>query len=278
LIADVGIIGFPNAGKSTLISVISAAKPKIADYPFTTLTPNLGVVRKPDGNAVVVADIPGLIEGASTGLGLGHEFLRHVERTRLLLHLVDISSAAEGIDGTDDCTIPVQRYHAINQELAKYRTQLAGKPQLVVLSKTDAVPPETLTACQAALQKEIGDQPLFMLSSVTRQGIEELLTALFKALDQLPAETEVVEVVEDTKAFDHDDSAFTVHRAGKAFQVIGGKVERLIGVTDLRNREAVHRLMNILKAMGVYDALQQAGAEEGDTVIMAGLEFEYLPD
>lgn len=268
LLADVGIIGLPNAGKSTLISVISAAKPKIANYPFTTLTPNLGVVKKPSGDGIVVADIPGLVEGASEGVGLGHEFLRHIERTRLLLHLVDLSNP-EGD--------PMQNYRLINEELARYSEKLSRKPQMLVLSKTDAVSPETVEEYRQKFS-EITRDPLFTISAVTRQGLDTLLNAMFEKLDHLPPEEEVVEVVPDARAYDNDDSEFEIRRKGKVFEVRGGKIERLFSVTDMRNREAVHRLMNILRAMGVYDELARAGAKEGHVVKMGGLEFDYLPD
>lgn len=278
LIADVGIIGLPNAGKSTLISVISAAKPKIADYPFTTLTPNLGVVRKPSGDGIIVADIPGLIEGASTGAGLGHEFLRHVERTRVLLHLVDVSAGLLAEDAQEDVTtLPLQHYVTINQELEQYSPRLAKKPQILVLSKTDSVSEEQLDKLVKAFQSRT-EAPLYTVSSITRQGLEALLSCLFETLDNLPPEEEVVEVVPDIKAFDNDDSHFEVYRSHKNFVVEGGKVDRLVGVTDMRNSMAVHRLMNILKAMGVFEALKQEGAEPGDTVLMSGLEFEYVPE
>ncbi|HEY9686557.1 MAG TPA: GTPase ObgE [Coleofasciculaceae cyanobacterium] len=267
LIADVGIIGLPNAGKSTLISVISAAKPKIADYPFTTLIPNLGVVKKPNGDGIVVADIPGLVEGASEGVGLGHEFLRHVERTRLLLHLVDVS-ASEGV---------MANYDLINRELARYSPKLAKKPQIVVLSKIDTVPEETVREFEEKMRQETAGR-VFTISSVTHRGIDELLNTVFEMLAQLPHEEEVVPIVPDLRAMDHDDSEFQIQRKGKTFDVIGGKIERLFSVTDMRNREAVHRLMNILKAMGVFQALTEAGAQEGHVVRMAGLEFDYLPD
>ncbi len=268
LLADVGIIGLPNAGKSTLISVISAAKPKIADYPFTTLVPNLGVVKKPDGNGVVVADIPGLVEGASEGVGLGHEFLRHVERTRLLLHLVDISTHED----------PLAQYDLINTELAKYSPKLAEKPQILVLSKTDAVDSETQEYWVQAFKEKTGQAHVFPISSVSHQGLEPLLNTMFHMLTTLPHEEEVVEVVADLKAFDHDDSAFEIHRKGKVFTVTGGKIDRLFSVTDMRNRLAVHRLMNILRAMGVYKELAKAGAQEGHVICMAGMEFDYFPD
>lgn len=268
LLAQVGIIGLPNAGKSTLISVISAAKPKIADYPFTTLTPNLGVVKKPSGDGVVVADIPGLVEGASEGIGLGHEFLRHVERTRLLLHLVDLSAP-------EDTIIP--NFDLINAELEKYSEKLARKPQLVVLSKIDAVPEEVLEHYRAELAQKV-DGLVFAISSVTHQGIDPLLHTVFRMLDDMPPEEDVVPLVPDLKAFDNDDSDFEISRKGKVFTVSSGKIDRLFSVTDMRNREAAQRLMNIIKAMGVYKELARKGAEEGHIVQMAGLEFDYYPD
>ncbi|WP_303673719.1 GTPase ObgE [Vampirovibrio chlorellavorus] len=268
LLAQVGIIGLPNAGKSTLISVISAAKPKIADYPFTTLVPNLGVVKKPNGDGIVVADIPGLVEGASEGIGLGHEFLRHVERTRLLLHLVDLSAP-------EDTIIP--NFDLINTELAKYSQRLAQKPQVVVLSKIDAVPEEVLEHYRAELaQKTQG--LVFAISSVTHQGIDPLLHHVFRMLEELPPDEEVVPLVADLRAFDNDDSHFEIHRKGKVFNVVSGKIDRLFSVTDMKNREASQRLMNIIKAMGVYKELARQGAEEGHIVQMAGLEFDYYPD
>lgn len=268
LLAEVGIIGLPNAGKSTLISVISAAKPKIADYPFTTLIPNLGVVKKPNGDGVVVADIPGLVEGASEGVGLGHEFLRHVERTRLLLHLVDISA------GEEDA---LKSFDLINRELALFNDKLAQKPQLVVLSKIDAVPEEVLEDFRTLFAQKTQDR-IFAISAVTQQGLEPLKNAIFQSLDHLPKDDEIVHVVPDLRAYDHDDSDFEIQRKGKVFTVTGGKIDRLFGVTDMRNHEATHRLMNILKAMGIYRELAKAGAQEGHIVKMAGLEFDYIPD
>lgn len=272
LLADVGIIGLPNAGKSTLISVISAAKPKIADYPFTTLVPNLGVVRDPDGDGIVVADIPGLVEGASDGVGLGHEFLRHVERTRLLLHLVDMSQEEhEGVKS------PLENFALINDELARYSPKLAKKTQIIVLTKKDAVDADTLAEQKKLFEKQKkGD--VYVISSVTRDGLDKLLTTMFQKLQELEPEDEIVDVVADYKAFDNDDSAYEVHRKGKNLYVTGGKIDRLFNVTDMRNRAAVHRLMNILKAMGVDKALVKAGAKEGDVVHIAGLEFDYIPD
>lgn len=267
LIAEVGIIGLPNAGKSTLISVISAAKPKIADYPFTTLQPNLGVVRKPNGDGIVIADIPGLVEGASEGIGLGHEFLRHVERTRLLLHLVDVSAGDAFFENFD----------LINRELERYSQKLSKKPQVVVLSKIDMVDAETTEHFLTEMRKRTSER-VFAISAITHKGLEPLFNTVFEMLAHLGEEEEVVHIVPDLRAFDNDDSDFEVHRHNNVFTVTGGKIDRLFSVTDMRNREAVHRLMNILRAMGVYAALAKAGAQEGQTVKMAGLEFSYSPD
>lgn len=174
LLAEVGIIGLPNAGKSTLISTLSSAKPKIADYPFTTLVPNLGVVRKPTGDGTVFADIPGLIAGAHAGLGLGHEFLRHIERTRLLLHLVDATAAD-----------PIADYHIIQQELSAYGRDLAHRPQLLALNKIDALPPEPAEALSAALTTA-SNRPVFTVSAVSQQGLETLMQAVWQHLETLP--------------------------------------------------------------------------------------------
>lgn len=277
LIAEIGIIGLPNAGKSTLISVVSAAKPKIADYPFTTLVPNLGVVRKPDGNGVVLADIPGLVEGAHSGIGLGHEFLRHVERTRLLIHLLDITVDCEHEEGQ-----ALANYRLINDELSKYSETLSKKPQIIVFNKIDSVPEGYDKELEAKFRQELklpDDARVFAVSAATRQGVDALMSHVFQQLEVLPVEVQVVEVVADYKAFDNDDSAFEiVRKGGKHFYVDGGKIDRLFGVTDMRNRAAVYRLMNILKAMNVFSELAKAGAYEGCIIHMAGLEFDYIPD
>ncbi|MCA9798027.1 MAG: GTPase ObgE [Cyanobacteria bacterium HKST-UBA04] len=280
LIADVGIIGLPNAGKSTLISVISAAKPKIADYPFTTLTPNLGVVKKPSGDGLVVADIPGLIEGASQGAGLGHKFLRHVERTRFLLHLIDISSLAE--------FGPLEAFHLIQTELTLYNQAMAAKPQILVLTKADSSELDEPALAQlqgqlvAALQETVThrlEPPLvYVISSLTRQGVEPLVNRLFELHDTLPVPTDAVELVHDTKAFANDDSAYEVVQGDDGFVISGGKLDRLVRVTDLRNERAVMRLTNIFKAMGLYKSLAKLGAVEGDLVEVGGVQFEYFND
>lgn len=265
LIADVGLLGLPNAGKSTLISVISAAKPKIADYPFTTLAPNLGIVKKPDGSGLVVADIPGLIQGASDGAGLGHEFLRHVERTRILLHLLDMLE--------DN---PVENFEIINKELNKYGGRLSEISQTIVLNKVDAADKSKAELIKDEFQNK--GYEVFIISAATGEGIKELVNYLIKKIDEISPPSFNIEVEEDQAAFNHDDSEFFVTRENNEFTVTGGKIERLVSVTDLRNTEAVYRLQNIFKAMGVDKALKKAGIEEGDTVKILELEFTYYSE
>ncbi|OGI03527.1 MAG: hypothetical protein A2Y25_11070 [Candidatus Melainabacteria bacterium GWF2_37_15] len=262
LIADVGLLGMPNAGKSTLISVISAARPKIADYPFTTLVPNLGIVKKSDGGAIVVADIPGLIEGASAGAGLGHEFLRHVERTRILVHILDTLE--------ED---PMRNFQIINNELEKHGGRLIEIPQVVALNKIDAADEIKINMLKEEFQKLGYD--VFAISAATGKGTKELVDYLIKKVEEIPPPSFNIEIEEDQTAFDHDDSEFFVVKEKGAFKVVGGKVERLVSVTDARNRESVYRLENILKAMGVFKALKAAGIKDGDIVKIMGYEFEY---
>ena len=263
LIADVGLLGMPNAGKSTLISVISSAKPKIADYPFTTLVPNLGVVKKHDGDSYVVADIPGLIEGASEGTGLGHEFLRHVERCRFLLHIVDLSLEN-----------PIENYKKINDELAKHDTRLSKVYQILVLNKIDAISQEDKERLYNEF-KTLSDD-IFLISAATKQGLNELLNFMANKVDEIPKPEIEVEVEEDDAAIDNDDSAFSVYKVDKnSFVIEGGKLFRLANVTDARNAEQIYRFQNILKAMGVFEALIQAGAKDGDSVKIGHIEFDY---
>jgi GTP-binding protein len=265
LIADVGLIGLPNAGKSTLISVISAAKPKIADYPFTTLTPNLGVVKKPDGDGFVVADIPGLIEGASQGAGLGLEFLRHIERTKLLVHLVDITQ--------DD---PMENYKIINQELESYGGKLKDILQIVVLNKIDSCDEEKIDIIKEQFKNN--NVEVYPISAATGQGVKELLSCIVKKTEEIPTPTFDIEIEEDNVAYDHDDSGFVIYKEKKCFSIVGGRVERLVSVTDLKNTQAVFRLQNILKSMGVFTALDNAGIIDGNLVRIGHFEFEYYSE
>lgn len=270
-IADVGLIGMPNAGKSTLISVISSARPKIANYPFTTLHPNLGVVRRSDNkDGYVVADIPGLIEGASQGVGLGHDFLRHVERTRLLLHLVD-ATAADG--GT-----PLENFTTIETELAQYSETLANKPRLIVLTKWDSVEEAEQEALLAAFQV-LNKGSVFAISSVARQGLDALLHQVEVELERLPRIASLLPApVEDAKASSNDDSSFEVYAEEGVFLVRGGKVERWLEQTNLREAQSLKRYWIILKSMGVIQALEKKGAKLGDTVFIGDMAFDFYPE
>ena len=263
LIADIGLLGMPNAGKSTLISVISSAKPKIADYPFTTVVPNLGVVKKPTGDGFVVADIPGLIEGASEGTGLGHEFLRHVERCRFLIHVVDLT--AEN---------PLGNFNLINEELKKHDEELSKRYQVVVLNKTDAVDEEKITGMKEIFEKISED--VFLISAVTQKGVKELLNFLYKKVDEIEKPEIIIETEEDTGAFDNDDSSFAVYRTDKnEYTIDGGKLIRLANVTDSQNPEQIKRFQNIMDSMGVFEALVSAGVKDGDIVKVGHIVFDY---
>lgn len=266
LIADIGLLGMPNAGKSTFISAVSSAKPKIADYPFTTLVPNLGVVKKSDGGSYVIADIPGLIEGASEGVGLGHEFLRHVERCRFLVHIVDLTAEK-----------PVENYKIINNELKKHSEGLANLYQILVLNKIDAILEEDLERLKNEFKPLAKD--IFAISAVTKQGLDDLLYFISNKVDEIPKPEFDIDIEEDLGAYDNDDSAFEVNKVAKDVYIIsGGKINRLAKVTDARNTEQVVRLQNILKSMGVFEKLHQYGLKNGDTVILGHLELGYYDD
>jgi len=265
LIADIGLLGMPNAGKSTFISAVSSAKPKIADYPFTTLVPNLGVVKNDDGS-YVVADIPGLIEGASEGVGLGHEFLRHVERCRFLIHIVDLTSEN-----------PVRNYEIINSELKKHSERLADLYQIVVLNKIDSISDEDKERYEKEFKKFNKD--VFLISAVTRENLNELLYFVGQKVDEIPKPVFDIDIEEDIGAFDNDDSSFEVTKLDKeTYLISGGKLNRLAKVTDSRNTEQIVRLQNIMKSMGVFDILKTKGLKNGDTVILNQLEFAYYDD
>ena len=268
LIADVGLLGMPNAGKSTFISVISSAKPKIADYPFTTLVPNLGVVKKPNGDGYVVADIPGLIEGASEGVGLGHEFLRHVERCRFLVHIVDLTS--------DN---PLDTYLKINEELKKHSEALAHRYQIVVLNKIDAVDNDKIQTVLEEFKKLLPKEKIFTISAATKENVDELLQYISQKVEEI--ERPIVEVIveEDEGAYNNDDSAFEIFKLDKnTFVVEGGKISRLASVTDARNPEQIIRLQGILTSMGVFDELNKLGIQNGNTLVIGHLELTHYDD
>ena len=263
LIADVGLLGMPNAGKSTFISAISSAKPKIADYPFTTLAPNLGVVKNFDESSYVVADIPGLIEGASEGIGLGHEFLRHVERCRFLVHIVDLTLEN-----------PIENYNKINNELKKHDKRLYEAYQIVALNKIDAISADDRKKYYDEFKKISED--VFLISAVTREGLKEVLTLISQKVKTIEKPEVEIEIEEDEAAYDNDDSDFQVYKVDKnSFVVEGGKLFRLANVTDSRNFEQIHRFQNIIESMGVMAALEASGAKDGDTIKIGHLEFEY---
>lgn len=266
LIADVGLLGMPNAGKSTFISRISSAKPKIADYPFTTLIPNLGVVKKHSGDGYVVADIPGLIEGASDGVGLGHDFLRHVERCRFLVHIVDITEEN-----------PIENYDKINLELEKHSEKLANLYQIVALNKIDSVDEEKKQELYNEFKNRNKD--VFLISAVTGENLEDLLNFMSQKVDEIEKPQSEIVVEEDLGAYNNDDSDFEIVKAAKDVYIIsGGKIGRLAQVTDERNSEQVIRFQNILTGMGVFDKLKEMGIKDGDTVITGHLEFAYYAD
>ncbi len=266
LIADVGLLGMPNAGKSTFISAVSSAKPKIADYPFTTLVPNLGVVKKDDGGSYVIADIPGLIEGASEGVGLGHEFLRHVERCRFLVHIVDLTSEN-----------PLENYKIINKELENHSKGLAELYQILVLNKIDAVQKDDLDKLIEVFSSYSKD--IYPISAVTKEGVNALLHFISQKVDEIPKPEFDIDIEEDLGAYDNDDSDFEVTKLDKeTYLISGGKINRLAKVTDARNTEQVVRLQNILKSMGVFEELHNYGLKNGDTVILGHLELAYYDD
>lgn len=262
LIADVGLLGKPNAGKSTLLASISAARPKIADYPFTTLSPNLGVVEL-DGRTFVVADLPGLIEGAHEGAGLGLEFLRHVERTRLLVHLLDGLSAD-----------PLGDYEVINRELREYSAVLADKPQVVALNKLDVPDAQARYATlRAVLPEQAGS--LYPISAATGQGVRELLRAVAARLAELPAE----EPPKELYVFRPGQRAPKAYRISKVskglFRVAGEEIERLALMTDWTSEEGIERFQRILYARGVTSKLEEEGVQFGDTVMFGEIELEW---
>ncbi len=263
LIADVGIVGVPNAGKSTLLSVISSAKPKIADYPFTTLEPNLGVVER-DHRRFVAADIPGLVEGAHMGVGLGHAFLRHVQRTRVLIHLLDGLS--------DD---PLADFNQINSELALFDEKLSERPQIVVLNKMDLPQVQEKWPSLERALKDRGHDAM-AISAVTHQGVEVLVQRVFAVLESLPQE--VAEPVVETPVYrmEEDTIPFSITRGEDgAFYVKGERIERAAAMTYWDYEEAVHRFQRTLEILGITDALEAEGVKPGDTVFIGEYELEW---
>lgn len=267
LLADVGLVGYPNVGKSTLLSVLTKASPKIANYHFTTLKPNLGVVEVVKGKSFVLADIPGLIEGASEGVGLGHDFLRHVERTKLLVHVVDVS----GCEGRD----PIEDFDKINEELSSYDERLSGKVQVIAANKTDIIYDETVFE---GFVKEMTSRgyKVFPISAATQRGVVELMQYVTNELDN----------IEDVVLVDIDEHAVYEVETDKnqeiyyevesdVYTVSGTPIERLVYSTDFNDVESLRRFQNVLMKMGVFERLREMGIEDGDTVKIFDFEFDY---
>ncbi|MEC3882615.1 GTPase ObgE [Halobacillus sp. HZG1] len=270
LLADVGLVGFPSVGKSTFLSVVTAAKPKIADYHFTTLSPNLGVVESQDHRSFVMADLPGLIEGAHEGVGLGHQFLRHVERTRLLLHVIDMS----GMEGRD----PYEDYITINNELSSYDQRLENRPQIIVANKMD-IPDSKENLERFKEQLGNDDIPIFSISTVTRDGLDELLYAVADKLDQIPKQEEQVEEVDERVIykFEKEEAPFKITRDDDgAYVLYGEKIESLFKRTDFSHDQSINRFARQMRSMGVDEALRKRGAKDGDTVRLMDYEFEFV--
>ena len=266
LLADVGLLGYPNVGKSTFLSKVTEARPKIANYHFTTLEPNLGVVKTKSGDGFVIADIPGIIEGASEGVGLGLQFLRHVERTRLLLHFIDVS----GEEGRD----PVEDYKTINKELKKYSEKLSKRKQIIVATKIDVMQDETnLKKLEELAKKE--KLEIYKISSVTGEGIEKLIDHVTEVLKTLPKE-ELIDI-EEKMVYTLEDKTqeWTARKQGDIFIVEGRAVDRLMGRINIEDNESMYYFHKCLKNMGIDDKLKELGICDGDTVIISDWELEW---
>ncbi len=269
LIADIGLVGYPNAGKSTLLARTSAATPKIAAYPFTTLRPNLGVVRINREQNFVLADIPGLIEGAHKGAGLGHQFLRHIERTKMLIHVIDLSA----VDGRD----PIENYEQLNLELEHYNELLTKLPQIIALNKIDM--PDAAANLER-VQEYFGKRKVFPISAVTGEGVNPLIQQAYRSLQYL--ETRARKEAETTIVFDDElppepSARFELAETQEGFVISGEEPRRAVLMTDMENEQALILLYRKLKRMGVINALERAGAVEGDTIQIDEFEFTYSP-
>ena len=265
LLADVGLVGFPNVGKSTILSRVTAATPRIADYHFTTIDPNLGVVKTQYGDSFVLADIPGIIEGASEGVGLGIQFLRHVERTRLLLHVLDVA----GTEGRD----PVEDFNKINEELKKYSEKLANRKQIIVANKSDSMQDDTNYKALEKLAKQ-NNMEIFKISAVTGEGLNELFNHVAEVIKTLPKE-EIVEEDERIIYTLEDEEDFNIDVVKGEFIVTGPAAERLMGRVNIGDNESFAYLGKMLKKIGIEQALREKGVKEGDTVKILEWEFEW---
>ena len=269
LLADVGLVGYPSVGKSSLISVVSQAKPKIGDYHFTTLVPNLGVVSMGEGNSFVLADIPGLIEGASEGVGLGHQFLRHVERCRMLIHIVDVS----GSEGRD----PIDDFEKINEELAKFNPELAQRPMIVAGNKIDMAEPEQIES----FKKYVNDKgyEYYSICAPIMEGTKELMNVTWNMLKDLPPikEYEAEEIPLDV-LLPENDMSFKITQEDEGYYLVEAKwFPRVLKGIDVTDYEALQYMQRVLEKSGVFDALREKGIQEGDIVSLYDIEFEYIP-
>lgn len=262
LLADVGLVGFPNAGKSTLISQVSAARPKIADYPFTTLIPNLGVVGTREHESFVIADIPGLIEGAHEGVGLGHDFLRHIERTKVILFILD-AAQVDGRDVQDDLRV-------LQEELAFFNPDLAKRPYLIAANKMDI--PDAEERYQA-LQALFGEQ-VMAISAASGKGVRELMEKTYALLQSIPKEEEPAEEVRVIRRYE-DEPPFVIEVLNGVYQVSGKRIENLVNMTNMDQEESLQKFQRTIERMGLEDALREKGIKEGDMVQICDLEFEY---
>lgn len=270
VLADVGLAGFPSVGKSTFLSSVSKAKPKIAEYHFTTLAPNLGVVDVGDGRSFVLADLPGLIEGAHQGAGLGHQFLRHIERTRVIVHVVDMAST-EGRD-------PYEDWLKINNELEQYNLNLMSRPQIIAANKMDI--PQAEDNLKIFREKVPNEFPIYPISAVSKEGVQELLYAIANKLDEIPAEPLIEEVEEEERKVykfeSKKEKEFTVRKENEIYVIESEKIEKLFKMTDFNQYESVQRFGRILRKMGVDNELRKIGAKNGDSVRIADYEFEFV--
>lgn len=266
LLADVGLVGFPSVGKSTLLSVVSKARPQTADYHFTTIVPNLGVVQVKDGRSFVMADLPGLIEGASQGKGLGHQFLRHIERCRVIVHIIDMS----GSEGRD----PYEDYVTINKELGEYEYRLLERPQIIVANKMDGDEAEENLK---KFKEKLGDQKVFPIIAPIHEGIDAVLYAVADALETAPDFFNQEEEQESVLyTYKEEEKPFTIHNKGNGvWEVTGKKVERLVQMASFTTDDGFQRFALQIRNMGIDDALREAGCEDGDTVRLYDFEFEF---
>ena len=269
VIADVGLVGFPNVGKSTLLSRVTNAQPKIANYHFTTLNPNLGVVDLPGGIGFVIADIPGLIEGASEGVGLGHEFLRHIERTKVIIHMVDAAS----VEGRD----PIADIKAINAELEAYNPDLLNRPQVIAANKIDAIYGESNTIIDDIKKEFEPEIKVYPISAVSGKGLKELLYHVREMLDEFDDAPTVFEQEYDPKQFfDNVEDPYTVEKIKDGlYSIEGPRIERMLGYTNLESEKGFVFFQNFMKENGILDELEALGITDGDTVKIYGHEFDY---